>query len=103
MPHISELVQTVLFPLLCHTEEQESQWHEDPYEYIRVKHGALTGLLVSHPCHGRDTVAMAVDYVQDFISPESGAKMLLSTLAKHRVCLVGSCLLGEGLTVDCRA
>lgn len=29
----------VVFPLLCHTDEDEELWTEDPYEYIRMKFG----------------------------------------------------------------
>ena len=29
----------VVFPLLCHTDDDEELWNEDPYEYIRMKFG----------------------------------------------------------------
>ena len=36
---ILEVIQKVVFPLLCHSDEDEELWKEDPYEYIRMKFG----------------------------------------------------------------
>jgi importin-7 len=34
-PHVSELMQRVLFPLMCFGDEDQELWDEDPLEYIR--------------------------------------------------------------------
>jgi hypothetical protein len=36
-PHMQTLLQEIIFPLMCHTDEDDSLWEEDPYEYIRIK------------------------------------------------------------------
>lgn len=33
------LIQDVIFPLMCHSDEDEEMWKNDPHEYIRVKYG----------------------------------------------------------------
>jgi len=33
------IVQDVVFPLLCHTSEDDQLWNSDPIEYIRTKYG----------------------------------------------------------------
>lgn len=33
------IIQEVVFPLMCYTEEDDELWQEDPYEFIRVKYG----------------------------------------------------------------
>ncbi|KAJ7370959.1 importin-7 [Desmophyllum pertusum] len=38
-PHIQAIIQEVVFPLMCYTEEDDELWQEDPYEFIRVKYG----------------------------------------------------------------
>lgn len=35
--HINGIIQEVIFPLLCHTNEDETLWETDPQEYIRLK------------------------------------------------------------------
>jgi len=35
------LVQDIVFPLMCHNDEDEELWENDPIEYIRVKYGLL--------------------------------------------------------------
>ena len=37
----------VVFPLLCHTDDDEELWNEDPYEYIRMKFGKLQLIAVT--------------------------------------------------------
>ena len=39
--HMLAIVQEVIFPLMCHSEEDEDLWQSDPVEYIRVKFGEL--------------------------------------------------------------
>ena len=38
-PHIPAIVQEIIFPLMCHSDEDEELWQSDPVEYIRVKYG----------------------------------------------------------------
>jgi len=33
------IIQDVVFPLLCHSSEDDQLWHSDPVEYIRTKYG----------------------------------------------------------------
>jgi hypothetical protein len=40
-PHMQTLLQEIIFPLMCHTDEDDSLWEEDPYEYIRIKFGKV--------------------------------------------------------------
>ena len=39
-PHIQEIIVEVLFPLLCHSDEDQELWESDPIEYIRTKYGS---------------------------------------------------------------
>jgi len=34
-----------VFPLLCHTDEDEQLWNSDPIEYIRTKYGQTSTVL----------------------------------------------------------
>jgi len=36
------MVQDIVFPLMCHSDEDEELWDSDPVEYIRVKYGLYT-------------------------------------------------------------
>lgn len=36
---LQAIIQEVVFPLMCYTEEDDEMWQEDPYEFIRVKYG----------------------------------------------------------------
>lgn len=61
-PHIQAIIQEVVFPLMCYTEEDDELWQEDPYEFIRVKY----------------------DIFEDFISPVTAAATLLHTAVSKR-------------------
>ena len=39
-PHMQAVIHDVIFPLMCHSDEDEELWGSDPVEYIRVKYGA---------------------------------------------------------------
>lgn len=39
-----DIIQYVVFPLMCYTDSDEELWQEDPYEYIRMKFGKLGGM-----------------------------------------------------------
>ncbi|XP_063677673.1 importin-7-like [Bolinopsis microptera] len=59
---ILEVIQKVVFPLLCHTDEDEELWTEDPYEYIRMK----------------------FDIFEDYVSPVTAALNLLEEVVTKR-------------------
>ncbi|XP_020624379.1 importin-7-like [Orbicella faveolata] len=61
-PHIQAIIQEVVFPLMCYTEEDDELWQEDPYEFIRVKY----------------------DIFEDFVSPVTAAATLLHTAVSKR-------------------
>ena len=44
------LVQDIVFPLMCHTDEDEELWESDPIEYIRVKYGRFVTSPSLEPC-----------------------------------------------------
>ncbi|GAB6021254.1 hypothetical protein CHUAL_003869 [Chamberlinius hualienensis] len=61
-PHILAVIQEVLFPLMCYTDQDDELWHSDPQEYIRMK----------------------FDIFEDFVSPVMAAQTLYHTIAKKR-------------------
>lgn len=38
-PHMLIIVQEVIFPVMCHSSEDEELWQTDPIEYIHAKFG----------------------------------------------------------------
>ncbi|XP_064603784.1 importin-7-like [Liolophura sinensis] len=61
-PYIQNIIQEVVFPLMCHTDEDEEMWNTDPHEYIRVKY----------------------DVFEDFLSPVIAAQSLLHSSVSKR-------------------
>ena len=61
-PHIAVLMEKVIFPLMCYTDDDDELWNMDPQEYIRRK----------------------FDFYEDFISPVSAAQTFLNTCCKKR-------------------
>ncbi|KAM7292825.1 importin-7 [Ixodes scapularis] len=61
-PHIVGIVLEVVFPLLCHTDQDDELWNTDPHEYIRLK----------------------FDVFEDFLSPVTAAQSLVHTVCKKR-------------------
>lgn len=39
--HMQGIVQGIIFPLMCHSEDDEQLWQSDPVEFIRVKYGMV--------------------------------------------------------------
>jgi len=33
------IFQELVFPLLCYSDKDDELWHDDPYEFIRLKYG----------------------------------------------------------------
>lgn len=60
--HINLIIQNIVFPLLCHSKDDQELWEEDPQEFIRVK----------------------FDVFEDAVSPVSAAQTLLHTTCKKR-------------------
>ena len=62
--HFQEIFKEIVFPLMCHSDEDESMWLDDPQEYIRIKY----------------------DIFEDFLyfSPNAAAKSYLKEAVKKR-------------------
>lgn len=56
------VVEKIIFPLMCHSNEDEELWHTDPREYIRLK----------------------FDIFEEYVSPVSSSQNLLHNLCKKR-------------------
>uniref|UniRef100_A0A7M5X8J5 Exportin-2 central domain-containing protein n=1 Tax=Clytia hemisphaerica TaxID=252671 RepID=A0A7M5X8J5_9CNID len=63
-PHFQEIFKDILFPLMCHSEEDEALWLDDPQEYIRIKYDIFE------------------EYM--FFSPSATAKSYLKEAAQKR-------------------
>ncbi|KAK2188208.1 hypothetical protein NP493_140g03054 [Ridgeia piscesae] len=61
-PHMQVVIQEIVFPLMCHSDEDEELWHSDPVEYIRIKYDAF----------------------EEFFSPVTAAQGLLHAAASKR-------------------
>jgi hypothetical protein len=61
-PNLAVLIQDVVFPLMCHSDEDEELWQTDPVEYIRIKY----------------------DVFEEFFSPVTAAQTLLHTAVSKR-------------------
>ena len=46
-PHVQVIVQEILFPLMCHSDQDEDLWQADPVEYIRIKYGTMSQRIFS--------------------------------------------------------
>ncbi len=64
-PRVHELVSTILYPLMCFTDEDQELWDEDPQEFVRLKY----------------------DVLEEFNSPHQFAGVLLLDFVKKRVCV----------------
>lgn len=56
------IIQEILYPLLCHTDEDEDLFENDPIEYIKTKY----------------------DVFEDFVSPVNAARQLVFQVANKR-------------------
>lgn len=61
-PHMTALIQDVIFPLMSFSEQDQELWESDPYEYIRIK----------------------FDVYEDFGTPVPAAQGFLSDACKKR-------------------
>jgi len=73
-PYMQTMIQDVIFPLMCHSDEDEDMWSNDPLEYIRIKY----------------------DVFEDFLSPVMAAQTVFhSATAKRKEVLnkaMGFCM-----------
>lgn len=60
--HMAAIIQEVIFPLMCYTDEDDELWSSDPHEYIRMK----------------------LDVFEDFLSPVTAAQTVLHSSCKKR-------------------
>lgn len=56
------VVEKIIFPLMCHSKDDDEMWHSDPQEYIRMK----------------------FDVFEEYVSPVSASQNLLHNLCKKR-------------------
>jgi len=61
-PHMLQILQDIVFPLMSYSESDAELWDTDPYEYIRIK----------------------FDIFEDFVSPVTAAQTLLHSACKKR-------------------
>lgn len=61
-PHMQLIIQEIVFPLMCHSEEDEELWQNDPIEYIRLKY----------------------DVYEEFFNPATAAQTLLHDAVSKR-------------------
>ncbi|XP_023343856.1 importin-7 isoform X3 [Eurytemora carolleeae] len=61
-PHMLQIIQDIVFPLMSYSEQDAELWDSDPYEYIRIK----------------------FDIFEDFVSPVTAAQTLLHSACKKR-------------------
>ncbi len=43
--HMLVIIQEILYPLMCHTDEDEDLFQNDPVEYIKIKYGKYNNRL----------------------------------------------------------
>lgn len=48
-PHLDKMVEEVVFPLMCHSDEDEELWQDDPQDYIRSKYDVFEDFLLFSP------------------------------------------------------
>lgn len=60
--HMQTMIQDVIFPLMCHSDEDEELWVNDPHEYIRIKY----------------------DVFEDFLSPVMAAQTVFHSATSKR-------------------
>ncbi|GMT32337.1 hypothetical protein PFISCL1PPCAC_23634, partial [Pristionchus fissidentatus] len=66
-PHFLSLSEHVIFPLLCHTEDDEAMWEDDVEEYIRFKYDIFEDL--NNPCNSAASLLIASCKRKDMIQP----------------------------------
>jgi len=43
--YLQDIFKDIILPLMCHSDEDEALWLDDPQEYIRIKYGGLLSVV----------------------------------------------------------
>ena len=78
-PHMLQIIQDIVFPLMSYSESDAEMWDTDPYEYIRIKFDIFEGERAGREKWFNPTVACS-----DFVSPVTAAQTLLHSACKKR-------------------
>ena len=82
-PHMLQIIQDIVFPLMSYSESDAEMWDTDPYEYIRIKFDIFEG----ESCPSFCTSVVFTDwptFCSDFVSPVTAAQTLLHSACKKR-------------------
>ncbi|CAJ0955968.1 unnamed protein product, partial [Mesorhabditis belari] len=66
-PHMLDVVKLVLFPLMCHSDEDEELWVDDVQEYIRFKFDIFEDL--HNPTYAAGSLLTAISKRKDTMQP----------------------------------
>ncbi|XP_059474661.1 importin-7 isoform X2 [Neocloeon triangulifer] len=69
-PHMLIVVQEIIFPVMCHSPEDEELWQTDPIEYVHTK----------------------FELIDDFMDPVTAAQALLLVVCKKRKAILPKCM-----------
>lgn len=83
-PHVQLIVQDILFPLMCHSEQDEELWQTDPIEYIRIKYGIVAAIVCFSTVSGNPPISFSADVFEEFYSPSNAAQNFLFAAVKKR-------------------
>lgn len=76
-PHFNEIFVDIIFPLLCYSNEDDQLWHDDPYEYIRMKFGQLLDTSLND-------YILFLDIFEDLVSPVVAVQVFLAECCQKR-------------------
>ena len=83
-PHMLQILQDIVFPLMSYSESDAELWDTDPYEYIRSQL-QLYFLTVFVDCISQlYSSRIKFDIFEDFVSPVTAAQTLLHSACKKR-------------------
>lgn len=106
-PHVMQMVKEIIFPLMCHSDEDEALWEEDPQEYIRSKYDLFEDFLLFSPSEAakayltrvavkrKDVLKPVVDFISEVFVMDQNAPGWTPKLKDGALHMVGS--LAEGL------
>eukprot|EP01147_Barroeca_monosierra_P001870 gene1870-4966_t len=66
-PHLNELMDSILFPLMCQSSEDDELWENDPYEYVRQKYALASNYI--------DPVSAACTLIDNLINKRAKATL----------------------------
>ncbi|KAH7967743.1 hypothetical protein HPB52_002096 [Rhipicephalus sanguineus] len=90
-PHIVGIVLEVVFPLLCHNDQDDELWKTDPHEYIRLKYDVFEDFLspvtaAQSWCHMDQMEAMLVAHVYPEFGSSEGFLRARACWVLHYFC-----------------